>query len=106
MLAAIIFFIGDNCSQAGADGNSAIHIDEPMETELNKIENLRAEYDSLLMSIKGVVFVSTGLGKTGRPCLQIGTSLPIEQIRPKLPKELFQVDVVLKYIGEIHSQDE
>jgi hypothetical protein len=75
-----------------------------METEQNKIENLRAEYDALLMSIKGVVSVSTGLGKTGRPCLQIGTSLPVEQIRPKLPKELFQVDVVLEYIGEIHPQ--
>jgi hypothetical protein len=106
ILAVIIFFPGHHFSKAGTGGNSTIHMIKPMETEQNKIENLRAKYDSLLMSIDGVVSVGTGLGKTGRPCLLIGTSLPMEQIRKKLPKELFQVDVELQDMGTIHSQDE
>ncbi len=106
MLAVIILSPGTNNGQAGGGGDNTIQMNETMETEQNKIENLRAQYDPLLMSIDGVVSVGTGLGKTGRPCLLIGTSIPPEQIRQKLPEELFQVDVELQYMGNIRSQDE
>ena len=75
-----------------------------METNQLTIENLRTKYDSHLMSINGVVSVSTGMGKSGKPCLKIGTSLPTDQVRPKLPEELFQMEIELEYFGEINSQ--
>jgi len=75
-----------------------------METNQLTIENLRTKYDSYLMSINGVVSVSTGIGKGGKPCLKIGTSLPTDQVRPKLPEELFQMEIELEYLGEINSQ--
>jgi len=75
-----------------------------MEADLQAIENMRAQYESRLMAIKGVVSVSTGIGKTGKPCLKIGTSVPVEQVRTKLPEDLFQVEVELEYLGEIRAQ--
>ncbi len=52
-----------------------------------------------------MVSISIGLGDNGKPCLQIGISIPVDQIRPKLPAELFDVEVKLHYIGKIEAQE-
>ena len=75
-----------------------------MESDMQAIENVRAQCESAIMTIEGVVSVATGIGKSGKPCLKIGTSLPVEEVRSKLPKELSKIEVELEYIGEIRAQ--
>jgi len=74
------------------------------EENIESIESLRAEYDTQLMELQGVVSVSTAIDKDGKPYLKIGTSIPTEEVRKKLPKELFRVPVELEYVGEIRAQ--
>lgn len=75
-----------------------------MEFEQESIANIRAKYEQVLMDINGVVLVSDGLSKSGRPCLKIGTSVPVEEIRSEIPEELFEIEVELEYIGDIRAQ--
>lgn len=75
-----------------------------MNTDIQKIENVRADHDSAIMAIPGVVSIATGLNHNGEPCIKIGTSVPIETVRPLLPLELSGINVELEYLGEIHSQ--
>jgi hypothetical protein len=78
--------------------------DVTMETDVHKIEDVRATLDSKIMAIPGVVSVATGLAKDGSPCLKIGTSVPVEQVRGLLPRELAGIPVELENIGEIQAQ--
>ncbi len=78
---------------------------DPMgEEEVSTIESIRAEYEALLMAIPGVVLVGTGLGADEKPCLMIGTSRPVDEVREQLPEEIFQVPVELNYLGDIEAQ--
>ena len=75
-----------------------------MDEELQRIEKLRSEYESTILSVNGVESISIGLCANGKPCLQIGTSVPVDQVRPRLPAELFESGVELHYIGRIEAQ--
>lgn len=76
-----------------------------MEPDLQKIENLRNVYESTILSVSGVESVSVGLCDNDKPCLQIGISVPADQVRSRLPTELLDVDLKLHYIGKIKAQD-
>jgi len=72
--------------------------------DIQDIEQLRARFDDLIMAIDGVESVGIGLNEQGKACLMLGTSLPVEQVRAKLPKEIFKVPVEITYIGKISAQ--
>lgn len=72
--------------------------------ELSAIEAIRGRYEAELMATPGVVAVSLGLGADGEPCLKVGTSRPVAEVREKLPAEIFQVPVELEYLGSIEAQ--
>lgn len=95
---AIIFEALVSTIAANADGM------ESMDPKLQEIEKVRNAHESQIMGIEGVVMVSTGLGKDGNPCLKIGTRVPPESIRDKLPKAIFRVHVEIDYVGEIRAQ--
>ena len=75
-----------------------------MEPDLLKVEKLRGLYESTILSVNGVSSVSIGLCANGKPCLQIGTSVPVEQVRSRLPVELFENEIELHYIGVVEAQ--
>jgi hypothetical protein len=75
-----------------------------MADQMHMVEQIRMDYESQIMAIAGVVMVSTGTCASGNPCLQIGTSLPIEVVRVKLPEAIFQIEVEIEYLGEIRTQ--
>lgn len=75
-----------------------------MNQDIQDIEQLRARFDDLIMAIDGVESVGIGLNEQGKACLMLGTSLPVEQVRAKLPKEIFKVPVEITYIGKISAQ--
>ncbi|HHH48927.1 MAG TPA: hypothetical protein ENK51_08585 [Gammaproteobacteria bacterium] len=75
-----------------------------MKKEVQKIEQIRASLDGAVMAIEGVESIAIGQNEKGEPCLMIGTSLPVEQVRARLPKEVFEVPVDIFYIGEISAQ--
>ncbi len=72
--------------------------------ELQKIEQMRARFDDTIMAIDGVESIAIGLNEKGEPCLMLGTSVPVEQIRARLPKEIFEIPVEISYIGRISAQ--
>lgn len=81
-----------------------VSLDNDMNSEPENIENLRAQYEDELMRVDGVVSISVGLCGD-RPCLKVGTSEPVEDVRPRLPESLRQHDdVELEFIGEIKTQ--
>lgn len=80
--------------------------DVAMEIDSSRIEELRVAHEAEIMMIPGVVSLATGLNDEGFPCLKIGTSVPIERVRPLLPHELQDVSVELEYVGEIRAQEE
>ncbi len=69
--------------------------------EYQDLERLRAKIEADLMKVEGVVMVATGICGDGKPCLKVGTSVPVEQVRPNLPQELAEARVELEYVGEI-----
>lgn len=75
-----------------------------MEPDLQKIEHLRNLHESTILSINGVESVSIGLCNNDKPCLQIGISIPVDQIQPKLPAELSDIKVKLHYINKVEAQ--
>lgn len=87
---------------AGCGGNG--EGDTAMQDELRQIEKVRAEYESQLMNIDGVVSVSIGTGESGKPVLKIGTSVPPEQVRAKLPEQLLEASAELEFVGDIRAQ--
>ena len=72
--------------------------------ETSAIEKMRVQYEADILVVDGVVSVAIGLNAEGKPCLQIGTSLPPEKVRPKLPAAIFSVDVEVIYMGTLEAQ--
>ena len=70
---------------------------------MQKIENIRIQFESRITGIEGVVGVGTGLCN-GKPCVKIYTSVPTQQVRSKLPVEISEIDVDLEYVGEIKAE--
>lgn len=75
-----------------------------MNQDIRDIEQLRARFDDLIMAIDGVESVSIGLNEQDKACLMLVTSVPVEQVRAKLPKEIFKIPVKITYIGKISAQ--
>ncbi len=69
-----------------------------------KIEQLRARFDDSIMAIDGVESIGVGLNEKGETCLVIGVSVPAEQVRSRLPEEIFQAPVEIIDIGEVSAQ--
>ncbi len=72
-----------------------------IELEQQLIEDVRDRYEARILAINGVVFVSNGMSDNGKPCLTIGISVPVEDVRLSMPNELFIVEVKFDYVGEI-----
>lgn len=79
---------------------------EAMNSNQQSIQVMRSRHDAEIMSVEGVVSVGTGLSKDGEPCLAIGTSVPPEQVREKLPQAIFDVCVEITQVGEIKAQED
>lgn len=81
--------------------------EEPMRVELSpeyqEIERVRATLEAELLAIDGVVMVTTAVGADGKPCLKVGTSVPVDQVRPKLPQGL-KVPVEVEFLGDVRIQ--
>lgn len=75
-----------------------------MHNETSTIDQLRARFEQQLMNIEGVVLVSTSIDDAGQPGLLIGTSVPVDEVRDKLPGALSGANVILKYVGDISAQ--
>ena len=71
---------------------------------MRTIEQIRDRFESKLMKIDGIAFVATGVDNNGNPCLLIGTSVPVMEVHGKLPKDLDDINVELKYVGDITAQ--
>ena len=74
-----------------------------MGSDMQKIENIRVQFEACIMGIEGVEGIGAGLC-IGKPCLKIYTSVPTQQVRSKLPEELGKIDVDLEYVGEIEAE--
>jgi len=68
------------------------------------IEKIRVQHEADILAVDGVVSVAIGLNAEGKPCLQIGTSLPLEKVQPNLPAAIFSVDVEIIYMGTLEAQ--
>jgi hypothetical protein len=75
-----------------------------MANEIEKIEDIRVHFESRIMATPGVVAVGVGTSKDGRYILVIGTDRPEDEVRAKLPPEIFSVPVQLEYMGKIEAQ--
>ncbi len=75
-----------------------------MSADFKVIDDMRAKMETKIISTEGVVSVSVGIGKDGRHCLKIGTSVPPDEVRSRLPQEIFQVPVEIEYVGRIEAQ--
>lgn len=70
---------------------------------MERIEDLRARYEDALMRIAGVVAVGTDVDEGGSPRLRVLTSVPVEEVRARLPEEIRQETAVV-HVGEIEAQ--
>ena len=70
---------------------------------MDRIDQLRHEFEAPLLRIDGVVGVSQGFDDQGRPHLRVLCARPIHEIEPRLPEAL-RADTVLVFIGEIDAQ--
>ena len=68
------------------------------------IESIRARYEAQILETEGVVGVSAGVDEDGTPCLMVLTAAPPESVRKALPKEIFEVCVRVKDVGEVKPQ--
>ena len=75
--------------------------DGVVEPDFQRIKNIRNMLESSIFTINGVESISIGLCDNGRPCLQISSSVPVEQVRPRLPAGLSQIQVELLYVGKV-----
>jgi len=78
--------------------------EEILNEDMRKIEQIRAKFDDVIMAIDGIESISIGLDKQGKACLMLGASVPVEQVRAKLPNEIFKIPVQIIYIGQISAQ--
>jgi len=70
---------------------------------MDRIDQLRHEFEAALLRIDGVVGVSQGLDDEGRPHIRLLCSRPTHEIEPRLP-EAVRADTVLVFVGEIDAQ--
>jgi len=70
---------------------------------MDRIDQLRHDFEAALLRIDGVVGVSQGLDERGRPHLRVLCALPIHEIEPRLP-EAVRADTLLVFVGEIEAQ--
>lgn len=70
---------------------------------MDRIDQLRHEYEVTLLRIDGVVGVSQGFDDEGRPHIRLLCSRPTHEVEPWLP-EAVRADTVLVYVGEIEAQ--
>lgn len=75
-----------------------------MDETQQAIEAMRGRFDQQIMATDGVVSVGTGLSQDGRPCLMIGTSAKPEDVRSRLPEDIFEVCVEITHVGDIEAQ--
>ncbi len=68
------------------------------------VEHIRAQYEAEIMTVDGVVGVSSGVADDGTPCLTIYVSADEDAVRSKLPKAIFDVCVKIDNVGEIKTQ--
>jgi hypothetical protein len=64
----------------------------------------RNVYESTILSLSGVGSISIGLCVNGKSCLQIGISVPVDQVRSRFPAELFEIEVKLHYVDKVEAQ--
>ncbi|MCH8979809.1 MAG: hypothetical protein IH945_11295 [Armatimonadetes bacterium] len=86
------------------EGDLGAKAGRPEGPEPRDIGQVRAKYESALLQIAGVVSVAAGFREDGTPCLMIGTSIPVDEVRRSLPEELASVEVDLQFVGEIRPQ--
>ena len=70
---------------------------------MDRIDQLRHEFEAALLRIDGVVGVSQGIDDQGRPHIRLLCSRPIHEVEARLPEAL-RADTVLVYVGEIEAQ--
>lgn len=70
---------------------------------MDRIDSLRQEFEAQLLRIEGVVGVSRFVDEGGRAFLRVLTSVPTEQVEPRLP-EAVRADTILAYVGEIEAE--
>lgn len=75
-----------------------------MSGDFEAVNDMRAKMETKIISTEGVVMVGVGIGRDGKHCLKIGTSAPPDDVRGRLPQEIFQVPVEIDYVGEIEAQ--
>ena len=75
-----------------------------MTQDTETIESIRARYEARILETEGVVGVSSGIDEDGTPCLMVLTAAPPESVRDALPKEIFEVCVRVKDVGDIKAQ--
>jgi flagellar basal body-associated protein FliL len=75
-----------------------------MQSKNPSVESIKTEYENDLIVIEGVETISVGLGQDGKKVLMIGVSVPVENIRDKLPINIFSVPVEFVPVGEIDAQ--
>ncbi len=71
---------------------------------MDEIQALRNSYEGALLQLEGVVGIGTGEDETGRSVLVIYTSQPVQEVSPRLPKELLAGPVRLIFTGRISAQ--
>ncbi len=75
-----------------------------MTFDIDTIEQIHRRLESKILGVDGVAFVATGVDNNGNACLLIGTSVPVMQVHGRLPKELDDINVELRYVGDISTQ--
>jgi hypothetical protein len=75
-----------------------------MGSEFEAVDDIRTHLEPKIMAIQGVAYVGVGIANDGKHFLKIGTSVPPDEVRAKLPPEVFQVEVVIEYVGVIEAQ--
>lgn len=95
---SIILSLSYTIISQAADGG------QPMQADTQAIEHVKARIEPLISTTEGLESVSIGIGKDGKPCLMLGVSLPENEVRKKLPADLFTVPIEFMHIGKINAQ--
>ena len=82
------------------------HVSErvKMTNDKQTIAAFRARNDAEILATDGVVSIATGLNASGKPCLKIGTSVPPEGVRHKLPETLSEICHEIEFVGKVEAQ--
>lgn len=75
-----------------------------MQNDIADIEKVRNQYESSIMATDGVESVSIGVGKNGKPCLNIGISKSEHEVRSKLPQAIYSAPIEFIFVGNITAE--